>query len=401
MSKTAEVMDPDLVAGAHMGTDAGNLIAQGVTLMRVENESMLAVAIQRPRDEKKVLKAAIEELLMVPEEAKRAYYSIPYRERQMDGSTKLVQVEGPSIKASMALARRWGNCSVTARSLSEDAAGSDLAGIFMDFETNFRVERPMRVSRVMKKRSGGTYTLDPQRWLAALQAGASKAARNATINGLPAYLVAAYMKQARTIAAGDPESKADPKKIAGVVAAFKRYEVSQEMLETYLETKVDNWMGDDLATLIGLGNAIKDGQITVAEAFDLVASEPAAPATATTGVTAESVTGGATTAVDGANPGQASGCSHPKVPPSSLAPGTVSACPDCGEELRGPRREPPPQSAAPSSETPHPADQVGAEKEPGGLRPAIEPEADVNTAAGNPFIRGAEKARDRKKTLSE
>lgn len=338
-------IEPELMGGpTSMGSDAAALVAQGVTLMRVENESMLAVAIQRPRDEKKVLKAAIEELLMVPEQAKRAYYSIPYRERQLDGTQKLVNIEGPSIKASMALARRWGNCSVTARALTEDATGADLAGIFIDFETNFRVERPFRASKIMKKRSGGTYTLDPQRWVAALQAAASKASRNATINGLPDYLVAAYLKQARTIAAGDPESKADPKKVAGVVAAFKRYDITQEMLETYLNAKVDEWMGDDLATLIGLGNAIKDGQITVAEAFELKVDEPAGPASATNGVTAESVAGGTTTGVDGAHPGQpasaAKDCAHLKVPPSSLAPGTVTACPDCGEELRGDPREP-------------------------------------------------------------
>lgn len=341
--------DPELVgSGAALGGDAASLVAQGVTLMRIENESMLAVAIQRPRDEKKVLKAAIEELHMVPEEAKRAYYSIPYRERQPDGNQKMVNIEGPSVKASMALARRWGNCSVTARSLNEDATGADLAGVFIDFETNFRVERPMRVSKIQKKRTGGTYTLDPQRWLAALQAGASKAQRNATLQGLPAYLVAAYMKQARTIAAGDPDSKADPKKVASVLQAFTRFGVTQEMLEKYLEAKVDTWMGDDLATLIGLGNAIKDGQITVAEAFELKAEEPAGPETATNGVTAESVVGGATTGKDGVDPGRAAGttaaagqqCTHPKVPPSSLAPGTTVACPDCGEELRGPEREP-------------------------------------------------------------
>jgi hypothetical protein len=281
--------------GGATGSDAAALVAQGVTLMRVENESMLAVAIQRPRDEKKVLKGAIDELHMVPEEAKRAYYSIPYKERQPDGSQKIVNVEGPSIKAAMALARRWGNCSVTCRSLNEDQTGADLAGIFIDFETNFRVERPMRVSKVMKRRSGGTYTLDPQRWLAALQAGASKAARNATINGLPSYLVAAFLKQARTIAAGDPESKADPKKVAGTLKAFERFGVTQAMLEKYVEAPLADWMGDHLATLIGLGNAIKDGQLTVAEAFDIEPEAPAAPQTATSGITAEAVAHGTAT----------------------------------------------------------------------------------------------------------
>jgi len=295
-----------MVGGGVIGSDAGALVAQGATLMRIENESMLAVAVQRPRDPKKVLAAAIMELQIVPEEAKEAYYSIPYREKQPDGSYKMVAVEGPSIDSAMALSRLWGNCSVTARSLKEDAAGADLAGIFIDFETNFRVERPFRASRVMNKRGGGTWSLTPQQWLASIQAAASKASRNAALKGLPGWLVRKYVQQARIIAAGDPESRADAKKIAGVLRAFDRFKVTQAMLEKYVDTPIAEWMGDHLATLIGLGNAIADKQLTVQEAFDLEPEAPASsagPATATTGVTPESVASGATSGQDGATPG--------------------------------------------------------------------------------------------------
>jgi hypothetical protein len=342
---TAEVMSPT--------SAAENLVAQGATLMRIENDSMLAVAVQRPRTPKKVLAAAIEELQIVPEEAKKAYYSIPYKEKQPDGTKKIVKVEGPSIKASMALARLWGNCSVTARSLSEDAIGANLAGIFIDLETNFRVERPMRVTRLMKARNGGTWTLNPLQWLAAVQSAASKASRNATLNALPAWLVAGYMKQARILAAGDPDSKADPKKVAGVLKAFARFKVTQDMLERYVETPIAEWMGDHLATLIGLGNAIADEQMTVAEAFDEeepTAGAPSpAPTTGSSTVTPDSLVGATVTGEDGATPGQQkpssapprSPCTHPAVPPSKLAAGKTMVCVDCGEELHGeaPARE--------------------------------------------------------------
>jgi hypothetical protein len=332
----AEVIQPEIAGGGtSMGSDAGNLVAQGVTLMRIENESMLAVAVQRKRVPRAVLKAAVEELQIVPEEAKRAYYSIPYKEKQPDGSKKIVKVEGPSVKASMALARLWGNCSVTARSLNEDALGADLAGIFIDFETNFRVERPMRVTRVMKARNGGTWTLNPQQWLAALQAAASKAQRNATLNGLPAWLVAGYMKQARILAAGDPESKAEPKKVAGVVKAFERFKVTLAMLEKYVEAPVTEWMGDHIATLIGLGNAIADEQMTVAEAFDFeeppaaAADQGAAQAPAATGaatVTPESLLGGTTTASDGNAPTNAAAPAAAAAPAEPATPGGAT-CP--------------------------------------------------------------------------
>ena len=79
------------------------LIAQGMTVMRVENESQQAMATMKPRDEAKVYAGAVKELELAPQFAKTAWYSIPYK----DGE-KTVFVEGPSITAAMALARRWG-----------------------------------------------------------------------------------------------------------------------------------------------------------------------------------------------------------------------------------------------------------------------------------------------------
>lgn len=255
------------------GSTGEQLVAQGATLMRIENETMLAVAVQRPRDEAVVIKKAVGELNLAPENAKAAYYSIPYRERQQDGSYKVVKVEGPSIKAAMSLARRWGNCTVASRIMNEDETGWDLEGVFVDFETNFRVSRPFRVSKVAKKRGGGTYRLDPQRELMALQAGASKAIRNATLAGLPDYLVAAYNSRAREIVGGKLDQKATPETIAAVMRAFAGIDVKQEQLERYTKMAIDLWTGSEIADLRGLWNAIQDGQITADEAF-AIAAEP-------------------------------------------------------------------------------------------------------------------------------
>lgn len=253
------------------GTAGEQLVAQGAKLMRMENDSMAAVAVQRPRDESEVIKKAIRELDIAPENAKAAYYSIPYKERQVDGSYKVVKVEGPSIKAAMSLARRWGNCTVASRLMNEDESGWDLEGVFVDFETNFRVSRPFRVSKVAKKRGGGTYRLDPQRELMALQAGASKAIRNATLAGLPDYLVSAYNNRAREIVGGKLDQKATPETVAAVMRTFSKIDVTQEQLERYTKLSVDLWTGNEIADLRGLWNAIQDGQVTAEEAFAVAA----------------------------------------------------------------------------------------------------------------------------------
>lgn len=262
--------------GSGMG-GAVALVSQGEAIIRIENETLMQVAIQRPRDEQKVLDGALKELELVPEEAASAYYSVPFK--TPDGQTQLV--EGPSIKAAMALARRWGNCSAAARMLSEDATGINVEGVFIDFESSFRVLRPHRVSRFLKRRSGQIVELSPDRLQMATQAGCSKALRNAILAGLPAYLVNSFFKKAKTIVAGGKlEDRATQAEADKAIRAFAPYNVTAEQIEKNLELPRTQWTRESIATLRGLYTALKDGQTTVEEAFGTVApEEKAAPPT--------------------------------------------------------------------------------------------------------------------------
>jgi hypothetical protein len=283
-------------------SDAGALVAQGHALMRIENETMLSVAVQRPRNEAAIMKGALGELDLVPEEAARAYYSIPYKEKQPDGSVRVVKVEGPSIKAAMTLARRWGNCTTTARILNEDKEGFDLEGVFVDLETNFRVARPMRVGKFFKLRSGSVVLLDPKKQEMAIQSGASKAMRNAILAGVPPYLVAAYDKKARAIVGGGADAPAEKKTVDAVVAAFAKWKVTREHLETYEELPASAWTGTQIADLRGLWNSISDGQVTVDEVFFLAPTEQPGPSAPVT-VTPDSLIGATVTGEDNHEPG--------------------------------------------------------------------------------------------------
>lgn len=330
---------------AQVGPSAAeSLVSQGASLIRIENDAMLQVATRRPRDESKVLQGALGELLLVPEQAKEAFYVIPYRERQLDGSYKIVNVQGPSIDAATALARRWGNCTVTARIVNEDAEGFDIEGVFLDLETNYRISKPFRVGKYQKSKGGQVYQLDPQRALMAIQAGASKAIRNAVLSGLPKYLVNAYYEKARQLAAGSPDAKADPKRLEALLKAFERFKVTKEMLERYAERPASDWTGEEIANLRGVWNALNDKQITVEDLFGGGEAKPAngnAPVT----VTPESIAGGVTTGHNDAGtptpeersgPMQREACKHPTIPPSrvdALPVGASLVCPDCGEEF--------------------------------------------------------------------
>ena len=310
-------MNDDRENDVHMtvpGSTAGDLVSQGATLMRIENETMLAVAVQRPRDESKIVRDALRELDLVPEEAGKAYYSIPYRERQPDGTVKIIKVEGPSIKAAMALARRFGNCTVGCRPLGEDGEGWDLEGVFIDYETNFRVARPFRVPKTMRRRDGRTQVLPVDRQMMALQAGASKAMRNAVLAALPAYLVSAYDKKARAIVGGDPDAKAEPKQIEAVLRTFqKKFSIMTEQLEHYAETPVAEWTGTEIADLRGLWNALNDGQTTVEEVFSVKPESGNGP---------NAPSGAAVVTPDSLLSGQATGENN--APPKSTEPAKVA-----------------------------------------------------------------------------
>lgn len=279
-----------------------DLVAQGAAIIRIENETMMQVAVQRPRDEQAVVTGALRELDLVPEEAGKAFYSIPYKERQPDGTVKIVKIEGPSIKAAMALGRRWGNCSNGARVLNEDKEGFDLEGVFIDLETNFRTTRPQRVSKWYKSRAGGAQLLSIDRQLMALQAGASKAIRNATLAGLPAYLVSAYDKKARAIVGGNLDAPADQKTVNAVLRAFEKLRVTKAQLEDYAELPTEKWTGSEVADLRGLWNAISDGQTNVEEVFGAGTTATGTPGASTGAatVTPENLAGATVTGEDNA-----------------------------------------------------------------------------------------------------
>jgi len=249
------------------GSEALEIVSSGAALVRIENDTMLQVAMQRPRDEKKVLDGALAELDLVPEDAEVAYYSLPYKERRQGGGFRIAKVEGPSIKAAMALARRWGNCSTTARITDDTDEAVVLDGVFLDLETNFRSSRPFRVAKTFKLRNGKVIPLQERRLDNAVQAGASKAMRNAIVGGLPAYLVNKYVAKAQFLTVGDLKKPAEPEKIEAVKKAFARYRVTEAQLEKYVDAPVADWKGREIADLRGLYNGLKDEQITVEEAF--------------------------------------------------------------------------------------------------------------------------------------
>jgi len=234
------------------------LLTGGATIMRIENETMQAIAIQQKREPKQVLKACLEELEIAPSLAVRNYYSIPYKGR--DGQKTMV--EGQSIGAARILMRNWGNASAKTVITGEDADKIFIAGIFTDLEKNVRFERVMTVSKWQHRRNGPPVKLASERLVQAIQAGASKAERNAILAGIPDWLKHSYYQRARQIAAADTKDNQGK-----LLEAFLELSVTRDMLETYLGCALERVNDDQLADLRGIFNALRDKERSVDEIF--------------------------------------------------------------------------------------------------------------------------------------
>ena len=240
--------------------EAQALVLSGATIMKVENETMSAVSVARPRNEKTVLEGAIAELELYPDLAASNFYSIPYGESR--GSDRKVLVEGPSIHAALALARRWGNCVTRSMQVGEDEEKVYLSGVFLDLETNFRVERPFTVSKLFRHRDNRVEALREQRLIQAIQSGASKSIRNAILAGLPRGFVETFYRRARAIA--EREAKTTWSKL---LEAFREFGVTKEMIEANIGRPIEKITDSEIVDLRGIYNAIKEGATTTGEAF--------------------------------------------------------------------------------------------------------------------------------------
>jgi len=242
---------------------------------------LLAFAMQKPRNPMRAMENAIGQLRAAPQFASKAYYSIPFKNK--DGST--TNVEGPSIKAATALTGCWGN-NVEGAFIGEETDDYvDVSGYYFDFETGKLTIRPMRVSKKFKTYEGKVIPWRKDMLDRQIAAGVSKAIRNADLNGLPAGYVAEYYAEAKRIAArgGKLAEPAKPAQDAAaitvemerIVDAFDALGVVKQEITDYVSRHPELNNEEEVnAHLIGVLNAIGDGQATIEDVFTVPEQEP-------------------------------------------------------------------------------------------------------------------------------
>lgn len=250
----------DLVEYSAGGSAWDNIVLGGNTLVRLENETQLAVSVQRPRDEAKILKASLAELDLYPSLAEGAIYIKPVGKTE---SGKMTYAEGLSIRTAESLSMRWGNNAYGVDIVGEDEDSATIAAVYLDYEANIRRVKQQRVSKWFKRRNGQLQKYAPDRFDVVLNANGSKILREVILRSLPAGLKKEYENKARDLLGNKVDSKRQ-----AIVSRFKTLGVEQEKLISYVGKPVDEWKKDEMVTLLGIYNALRDGELTVKDVFE-------------------------------------------------------------------------------------------------------------------------------------
>lgn len=224
-------------------------------LVKAEIDTQIATAHAYPRSVAKVVKNVLSLVTISPAAAEECGYALPR------GGKPIL---GPSIRLAEIVAGQWGNCRVGARVVHVDRFEKyvEAEGVFHDLETN--TATTARVRRRIVDSRGNLYNDDMI--VVTGNAACSIAKRNAILAGVPkAVWQEAYDAAIKTVKG---EVKTLPERRAAAFKTFAAFGVKPEMIFEALEVGGEEDIGlEEIATLLSMHKAIKDGEEKVETYF--------------------------------------------------------------------------------------------------------------------------------------
>ncbi len=232
-------------------------------IQRAEIDMQIATAKRYPRDLAMVKKRMLSFATLDEETAESCFYSLP-----RDG--KIIQ--GPSVRLAEIAVACYGNLRAASRVIDNNGKIITSQAACHDLENNTLIS--VEVQRRITNKKGQTYSEDMQ--VTAGNAANSIAFRNAVFKVVPGALVKPVYEAVKAVAVGTASTLAV--KRDKMIKRLNGMHVPTPMILIKLgKSSVENIDLADLEILIGLGTAIKDGDISIDEAFRV---EPQQAATA-------------------------------------------------------------------------------------------------------------------------
>jgi hypothetical protein len=226
-------------------------------ISKAELDAQITTARAFPRSVAKFREECLGLATLTVSIAEQCFYAVPRSER---GQQKMV--EGPSVRFAEIVLSSWGNCRAGARILEEGRETLTAQGVFDDLEKNSHIVFP--VKRRIVTREGVRFSTE----LIAVtsNAAASIALRSAIFRGIPRAYWEDIYQQVRRTAVGDSQTLANRRSDA--LAYLQKIGATVDQVLAVLGVAGVEDIGlEELATLRGLANSIKDGELTVEQAF--------------------------------------------------------------------------------------------------------------------------------------
>jgi len=223
---------------------------------KAQIDTQIATAKAYPRNIKRSMENALAIVTIDKETAATCNYSLPRGGKA---------ISGPSTHLAKILSQTWGNMRVESKVVSIDATHITSQGVAFDLENNLAIK--VEVKRSITGKSG---RFNDDMITVTGNAANSIAARNAILSVIPRAIVDKVYNAAKQVLTGDVSDKT--KLIARRKQVFDglkdAYQVTEaEILNAVGKASIDHIVPDDLVVLIGIGTSIKDGEISVENAF--------------------------------------------------------------------------------------------------------------------------------------
>lgn len=228
-------------------------------LSKAEIDVQIATAKQYPRN----IKSALEEVSFLATMDEETAQSCFYALKRKSGNGEIKLIEGVSVRMAEILASCWGNLRVATRIIGSDGNTITAQGVCHDLEKNVAVN--LEVSRPIRYKNGGKYTLDMQTLTG--NTAASIAFRNAVLKVIPKAIIKKVIDDVKNFSIkknGDDLEK----KRNSLVKWFEGKGVSVVKLLEYAEKeRISDIDAETFTMLKAAATAINDGEITIKAMF--------------------------------------------------------------------------------------------------------------------------------------
>lgn len=240
------------------------------SIQRAEVDMQIAAARRYPpRNLQAVKRSMLDFATLDVETAESCFYTVPRGDKN---------IQGPSVRLAEIALSQYGNLRAGSRVVSVVTTGDNphvvIQSACHDLEKNVcvNIEKRRRITS-KKNRDGTRRPVDEDDINLAVNACSSIALRDAIFKVIPGALIKPVYEQAKAVAIGDAKTLSDRR--ARAIESFAKMGVQLPRVLALLEKKTVEEIGlSELETLTGLRNAIKDGEISIDDAFKKEAASP-------------------------------------------------------------------------------------------------------------------------------